>query len=221
MTAVIVGSAQIAGNGTSLTCNKPTDTADGDLMIAFQFDDYGTYAAMTAPAGWAAITGLDRGSNLLHFKSWSKVAASEGASYIFQQGSGNPDGVLLIVTIRGAINTSGTWIWSTPVWTATGTPRVTPTVAGILPGGILLCSASADMNNVTAAWTAPSDMVSLGAPQSTTYGTMCVAGMASAANPSGTKSFAVTGAQFGTSGGIEWAIGLQPLVSAGQFMGLF
>lgn len=222
MAVSIVNSASIAGSTASLTCAKPTNTADGDLMIAFQFDDFGTYSQLTAPAGWSQLTGLDRGSNVLHFKVWTKVAASEGASYVFQQGSGE-DGCVTIVSLRGADTNSATWIWATPGWFATSGSYVAPTVAGISSSGALLCFASADMNNVAVTWGLPAGMTNLGTPQSNHWATQAVAGLLAPSDPSGTKTFTVTGTQFGTNGGITWSIGIQPVATAANsgFFGLF
>lgn len=217
MAGTIVASTTASGSGSSLSINKPSGTADGDLMIIFHANFGGTYGALSPPAGWSTLTGLDHGINDGHFKVYTKAASGEGASYSLNQNIGSAS-VALAASFRGVNTSSGTWIWATPAWVAAGTPRVAPSVSGIAPGGLLVCANFLTMA-AAAGWSVPADMVSLSSVQSGTSVTECAAAMSSAADPSGTKSFSVTGTQ--GSGGVSFSIGLQPVNAAGNFLALF
>jgi len=82
--AIVFRSAQSATSGilaSSLAITKPTGLVAGDVMVATT-SIVGT-GAITAPAGWTAITNTTQGSAIRQF-SWYKVAgASEAASYTF------------------------------------------------------------------------------------------------------------------------------------------
>lgn len=72
-----------AGNasGTDLTINKPTGTADGDILVVVLYREAG---AWTLPSGWAqwGSDQRDFNNNLYLTVAW-KRASSEGASYTF------------------------------------------------------------------------------------------------------------------------------------------
>lgn len=206
MAGSVVAAASQSGDTSSLTVSKPTGTADGDLMFGFQCSDYGTYANLTAPAGWSLLTGLDRGSNLLHFKVWSKVASSEGASYVFPQGS-SVDGVIILATLRGVDTTAANWLYATPAWAANSTSRVAASVSGAASGAVLLCSSMVDMNDTVASFTPPSGMTEQADKQSNHWALETVATLLSPSNPTGTKTFTCSSSSFySTNGGIEFSI---------------
>lgn len=204
----VVAAASAGANATPVTCNKPTGTASGDLMFAFQMTDFGAYTDMAAPAGWTLLTGLDRGSNLMHLKIWYKAAGgSEASTYAFPQSTGDVDGCTTIVTLRNVNTSSGTWLWATPAWTANSGTRTAPSVSGAGSGAVLLCHACVDMNNVASGgWTPPSGMTEQSDVQSRTWATQSVATLLGPANPSGTKAFTVSSNQNSGFGGIEWAV---------------
>jgi hypothetical protein len=85
----LVGSATTANNpsgtqSTSLTCNKPTGTADGDLMLALLARESGT--ALTVPPGW--ITLEEAQTSVLRYTLIKRLAgASEPADYTFTASS--------------------------------------------------------------------------------------------------------------------------------------
>lgn len=66
-----------AATAANLTINKPTGTADGDILVAFISKD--NTAAVTAPAGWNLIG--EATANAYYSGAWWKRAASEGASW--------------------------------------------------------------------------------------------------------------------------------------------
>lgn len=205
-TGSVVAAASVGGDTTPLSCAKPSGTANGDLLLAWQMSDNGTYAGLTAPAGWTLLTGLDRGSNLMHLKIWYKVASSEGSTYSWPQSSG-ADGCVSIVTLRSVNTSTGTWLWATPTWAANSATRVAPSVSGAGSGAVLICSTLADMNNTAATWTPPSGMIEQADVQSTTWATQTVATLLGPPNPSLTRTFTCSSSTFWQSnGGIEFSI---------------
>lgn len=78
-TIVAYATSTLAGGGTSITCNKPTGTQEGDLMIAFlnqaQFNSLGNW---TQPSGWTEV--FDSNQRAVSYKV---AGPSEPASYSF------------------------------------------------------------------------------------------------------------------------------------------
>lgn len=66
-------------NRQSMTINKPTDTADGDLMVAF-ITRSNPEAITNTPAGWD-LRGYQSNDNDYTRWVYTKIAASEGANY--------------------------------------------------------------------------------------------------------------------------------------------
>jgi hypothetical protein len=91
--AIVVEStttAPFATGSTSFVQNRPTGTADGDLLVAFVFtgEDNGTtdLTVTGVPAGWSLVraeTTIDAGSgnNPAYVYVYSKIASSEPASW--------------------------------------------------------------------------------------------------------------------------------------------
>lgn len=70
---------QSAG-AASIVVNKPTSTADGELLVAYVTAD--DFAAITAPSGWTQFTGSPQSvSANLKGAAYYKVASGEGASW--------------------------------------------------------------------------------------------------------------------------------------------
>lgn len=208
MAGSVVASASIGGGTTSLTCAKPTGTASGDVMVAFQSGDWATLAGMTAPTGWSVVGSQDQGSNNQHMKVWVKTAGgSEGSSYAFVQGA-NSDGTVTIVTTRG---TTATGILSAFTFDNNGsTTRTAPSVTGATSGAVLLCAAMVEGTgdaSQTTTWTPPSGMTEQGDIQSQGLWTsQGVASLLGPASPSGTKSFTSSQAPGNGVGGIQATI---------------
>ncbi|MEU6710014.1 hypothetical protein ABZ897_00930 [Nonomuraea sp. NPDC046802] len=132
MPATLRAVASAVGQGTSISCTKPTGTAEGDLMLAFQSADRGTLAQMTTPSG---------GWNLLGSQQWAdaepgtkvfwKIAgASEPTSYGFAQNS-TADGVVAIASVIVSVVKTPVFASSASVTSTTSvpTPSITPTAA--------------------------------------------------------------------------------------------
>lgn len=222
MAGSVVAAASQKGSTATLVCNKPTGTAAGDVLVAFQANDFGTQAALTAPAGFVLLTELDRGTDLLHFKLWTKLAGgSEGTTYTFNQTSSD-DGVVIIVALRGVDTNTAHWFWATPIWAANSTSRVTAAVAGAQPGAILVCSAMVDMNNTAATFTPPSGMIEQGDAQSNAWTVETVATLLNPPDPAPAKTFTVSSSSFfGTNGGIQASIVVPPASGPGSFFAMF
>lgn len=218
MAGSVVNSASQKGSTATLVCNKPTNTAAGDVLVGYHSTDFGAYSDLSAPAGWVLLTGNDQGTDKLHLKIWTKLAgASEGTTYTFNQGTGE-DGVVIITTLRGVDTNTAHWLYATPTWSANSTSRVTATVAGAQPGAVLLCSATVDMNNTAATFTPPSGMIEQADAQSNAWTASTVASLLAPPDPTGTKTFTVSnGTFFGTNGGIQSAIVIPPATAAGNF----
>lgn len=79
--AIAYRSSATAGDssGGNLTINKPTGTADGDIMIMALYREAGTW---TLPAGWTQVVETrDTGSDAIYLTVAWKRASSEGSSY--------------------------------------------------------------------------------------------------------------------------------------------
>jgi hypothetical protein len=93
-------------NASSTDCgiNKPTNTADNDIMFAF-IKRIGTTDPSTVPTGWALLgKGTDVDSDSGYWLYW-KLAASEGASYTWSWAAAARTGGT-IVTYRDGFNTA-------------------------------------------------------------------------------------------------------------------
>lgn len=129
-----------AGSG-SVSPAVPTGTASGDFLIAIQKQDSdaitgGSFAAMTAPAGWTLVADSSAVSTAAGIaKVWKKTAtASEGASYTFAGATGSTHYVQ-VLCITGSTNTVNVGpVWSRPAagtYTSLVAPSATATAAGL------------------------------------------------------------------------------------------
>lgn len=85
----------------TITINKPSGVADGDLMLAMITWASATVTVSAAPAGWTHIrTTTGGGANNVSLATYWKIASGEGASYQW--------------TISGAVQNSGA------IWRITG-----------------------------------------------------------------------------------------------------
>ncbi|WP_157251130.1 hypothetical protein [Nonomuraea typhae] len=161
---------------TSYTCAKPTGTASGDILVAYQSADWGNASSMSTPTGgatWQPLTSRDAGANNLHSKVWWKVAgASEPSTYTFAQASGS-DGVTIVAAIRDASGTPtfdstdnpGTAYFDTPSLVPSGTADYEMRFVSAVGGG---SGASWD-------WTATDSYTEAEDAQSTSFTTASMA----------------------------------------------
>lgn len=218
----VVNTQTQKGSASTLVVTKPTGTASGDLLLAWQWDDDGTLANLSAPSGWATNSTVDNGTNATHFKLYSKVAGgSEGTSYTFGQNNGT-DGVITVLAARNVDTNSAHWLISSAA-TANSTSRVAASLGPpILGGGMLLCAACVDMNNTAVTFTAPSGMTKQSDLQSSTWAAQSVASMVAPPDPTGSRTFTLSAStQFGSGLGVQSSLYLPPAVNEFQFFRMF
>lgn len=88
---------------TTITCNKPTGTADNDYMLAF-VKRVSEAAPTSVPSGWTLLAdNIVGGSNSLWL--YGKLASSEGADYTWTWADSLRTGVT-IATYRGDFDTA-------------------------------------------------------------------------------------------------------------------
>lgn len=157
MSATVRAVASAAASTTSFTCSKPTGTLAGDLLIAFQAADGGTFAEMTTPTGgaaWAALGQQQWSSAEPGTKVWWKIAGgSEPATYGFGQGV-NSESVVGIAALVSFDTTATPLLTSSASGSSTTnvpTPSVTPTTASLE----LRWAASWGMSGTAITWTPP------------------------------------------------------------------
>ena len=159
--------ADAQGNTPTATPVRPTGVIAPDLLLAFHGSDVdGSFAAMTAPAGWAQIGQGPTGSGLPYLKVWQKTATgSEPTSYAFPDSTG-ANGSAVVVALYGHNTT--TPISAGPTFsssTSASTAHIAPSVTGIA-GGVLLTAHLGHTNNTTRTYTPPTGMTELADPTS-------------------------------------------------------
>jgi hypothetical protein len=170
-------------------------------MVAFLGDDWGALADSSAPGGWSLLTSHDRGQNNLHVKIWTKVASSEGASYVFSQGVG-ANGCVTIVTTRG---TTTTGMLFNTTWAAASTSRVAPSLSGVTGSPVLVCYALLEANAALNTFTPPSGMNEESDIQPDVFASHSVASLLAPPEPTGTRTFTSTDGG-GAPGGIQASV---------------
>lgn len=132
MTATLRAVASANAQGVTLTCNKPTGTLQGDLMLAFQVADRGLLADMTTPTGgatWGLLSSQAWVTAEPGTKVWWKIAgAAEPSTYGFAQAS-NADGVVSVASVIVTNVVTPVFASSASNSSATSipTPSITPT----------------------------------------------------------------------------------------------
>ncbi|KAB8186854.1 hypothetical protein FH608_046025 [Nonomuraea phyllanthi] len=212
MSASLRAVASAANSGASISCNKPTGTEAGDLLLAFHTADVGTLAAMTTPTGgttWTLLrqqqwVGGDPGT-----KVWWKIAgASEPASYGFVQSS-NADGVVGIAAVMSAATTTPVSASSASSTSSTSipSPSITPTGADDLE---LRWAASKAVIGGALTWTPPATYTERVDRQSNTFtsATLATKQLSSGA-ASGIQNFTISSAT-GAHMGLTVAVATMP-----------
>lgn len=98
----VVGAMSAGEDGTSLTINKPSGTAEGDYLVAsIAFDREGGTPAITPPSGWTAIQTEYSGASL--WTGYKLAGASEGASYAWSFSGDARNIAGGIIAVRGVI----------------------------------------------------------------------------------------------------------------------
>lgn len=131
-----------SGNGnssaTSVTVTKPSGTLDGDLLVVGIYTE--SPNGITPPAGWTLATSHAHTSgNFSLFVFW-KIAATEGASWVFSHTTGTNAWITSTCgAYSGALGTNDTRVdvfgsseGTSALLTAQTAPSVTPTASGAL-----------------------------------------------------------------------------------------
>jgi hypothetical protein len=135
-------------NGESITITKPTNTTDGDLLVAHLAgaDNSSGGNTITAPVGWTTLGSTSAGaSGSADLWVFYKTASSEGASYNFTNSSGA--GLMMQGSIYRISNWGGTLnIALDGDDTADSTPTFTNTITPLSAYNLLLFLLSANDN---------------------------------------------------------------------------
>lgn len=102
MAFTFVASTNNVSTSSTVTGNKPTGTADNDIIFADIFTKDSTLPS-GIPSGWALLETVVNGSQ--HAVYW-KVASSEGSSWSWTSGGGVFNTSITILTWRGGFNIS-------------------------------------------------------------------------------------------------------------------
>lgn len=106
----------MAGSVGSVTITKPSGVVDGDLMIAILYStqNQGVGQIWSVPAGWTLVREDNLGINpYITISTYSKVAASEGSSYIWNM-------LVALTTAGGSILRITDFNTTTPVLASSG-----------------------------------------------------------------------------------------------------
>lgn len=132
-----VAATTYASRSSPTTINKPSGAVDGDLLIAvLMAAKSASTSTITGPAGWTLQTGFPQlvydGSFEGAIYVWTKVAASEGASWNWTYGGGAQltDGLVVAVSNPGTSSPQITLYKGTG--STTTTPGLTTTLANDL-----------------------------------------------------------------------------------------
>ena len=111
MSVVKRAQTELISSGTSMTINKPSGTAQGDLMVLFIAEGGSTHDVITAPSGWNRLFGKqddDLGGGSWQSCYTKTAGASEPTSYTFSfSSSGSHKGFM--VSYYDDAGVSGFW----------------------------------------------------------------------------------------------------------------
>jgi len=125
------------GAGTSITVAKPTNTADGDLLVAYIYSQASSGTTFTTiPSGWTLRYGLTIRKGGVYTKSISSAAAETATSYTWSGAStGRVIGTIFRVTgadLTNPIDVLGTENADTTNATSITVPGLTPSLSNDL-----------------------------------------------------------------------------------------
>lgn len=188
MTAPAVAAVASADNNSvNYSVSVPAGTVDGDLLVGVVASDWGTDAGNAFPAAWGklATSSYSAGTNAFHVALYTRVAASEPATYtVAHDGSGSVAAILRVTGWDSTAGLAGAVKEVAPSTTGTGT-----TAPSIVPFGVddlLLTFHGAEITGSGArTWTPPSGMTEDVDRQSTVWTSLEVNHLANPSNPSG------------------------------------
>lgn len=189
--ATVAAVSNATGGGTSVTVPVPTGTALGDLLVAVYFQDNdGSFASMTAPAGWTQVydsSGVATTAGL--GKVFTKTAtASEGSTYVFPGNAGavNAVEVLRITGWNPAIPFAAGAVFSY-VGVASTTSLVAPSVT-LAGNGLLISGYTLTNTGVGSTITPAAGMTGTSWESASNYLTSLVAYKSQTIGASGTQT---------------------------------
>lgn len=194
MAISVVGYTQAVADANDVTCDKPTGTLTGDMMIAFAMADWAQHDDLLAPAGWSLLDEADNGASNTHHKVWYKSAISEGADYTFN-GASSAATCVSIVSLRGVDPVASNWVHDSVLQNDTSASRTAPSLTG--DGDFLLCAVGTRVENETdIAYTAPAGMAEIAdISDSNPYSSLSVAYLGGTPpNPTTARTFVLSGA---------------------------
>ncbi len=131
-------------NATSLTCNKPSGVADGDLLVAQVICQTGLSSggSVTAPSGWTMAsapipTGTGQRVNVFFVKPISSASAETATTYTFTTTAAGR----MAIKINRALNvdlTNPVDAYSSYSANATAGPITIPSTTTVTPGALVL-----------------------------------------------------------------------------------
>lgn len=197
MTATLRAVASAVASGVTITCNKPTGTVAGDLLLGFQTADRGTTTDMATPTGgasWSLLASQLFVTGELGTRIWWKIAgSSEPSTYGFSQVS-SADGVVAVAAVITPVTTAPVFASSAATASATSipTPSITPTGADDLE---FRWAASQGQGGATLTWTSPATYTEQVDRQSGTFTSASLAAKTlSSSAATGVQNFTISAA---------------------------
>jgi hypothetical protein len=154
--AFVNASTAVLGTAsTSVTCNKPTNTAEYDVMVAIFCVPQGQ--TITNPSGWTTLNSQNASTGVLVRSMYKVAGPSEGASYAFATGTSDNAKAVSIMTFRGC-RVGGLIRSSNSVAGAAVTSRASTAISGLLAAdmAVILGGARPESSSSTNAITGPS-----------------------------------------------------------------
>lgn len=139
------------GTGTAITINKPSNTANGDLLVAVVYKRSGTDPYSSPPAGWTLVTGPGGGVTGGVFTYWKRItdAGGEGASYSWTGGGTNGRHAGLVFRVTGTHTSSPVYQCSTTYVTSVGaSPQLNLPEISVTAGGTVLALMGLNVTSV-------------------------------------------------------------------------
>mgnify|MGYP002624377787 CR=1 FL=1 len=128
-----------AAAAASIACNVPSGVADGDLLVARVYTLNNPDVTHSTPAGWTLIR-VDATTNptVNRVSTYSRIAASEPASYTFSFAGSPSDALAAISRVTGAHASSPIDAHASNLYSATTTPHECPSVTTSVDECLLL-----------------------------------------------------------------------------------
>lgn len=127
-------------SGTTVVVNKPSGTADGDVLVAMVSIQAGSSPAITGPSGWTLVGTVAGTSSATRTGVWTKVAgASEPASYTWTSDLTIVGAVGAIARYTPAAPTTAPGVVDATAQGSLATPAVAPSVTATGNNDRLIC----------------------------------------------------------------------------------